>query len=175
MVVIESEGVDMRRLMCILFLLIISILAACEGDSENISLKELGIDISEGQLTHYIDTHGSFGDGNTYIQIKFRGDNANTVEKELKENENWIQLPLTSNLHTAVYGDEYSKSFVLSFDKEIPAMPEISNGYYYFKDRNSESTDSSDDTDLFSRYSFNFDIILYDTDEHILYIFKLDT
>jgi len=77
-------------------------------------------------------------------------------------------------VYKAVYGDEKYESLV-DIDENISQIPEMSSGYYYFKDRHSESKDSSDDTYLFSRSSFNFDIILYDIDEHILYIFQLDT
>jgi hypothetical protein len=140
-----------------------------------ISLRELGIDKDKGQLNNYIDTHGSLGDGSTYIEIEFAGENADATEEELKDNKNWIRLPLTNNLQSAIYGDEETISLMQSFGDEIPPIPEISNGFYCFYDRHSESTDTSDDSELFSRYSFNFDILIYDMDEHILYIYQLDT
>ncbi len=81
---------------------------------------------------------------------------------------------MTNNLQTAVYGNENFIS-LLNISDEIPSIPEITNGYYYFKDRHRDSTDNSDDTNLLGRNSFNFDIIIYDTEEDILYIFQLDT
>ncbi|MBP1756976.1 MAG: hypothetical protein H6Q59_3374, partial [Firmicutes bacterium] len=132
-------------------------------------------DKSKGYLNNYTDTHGGFlGDGCTYIEIQFSGDYTDTIENEFNENGKWRQLPLSKNLYKAVYGDEKYESLV-DIDENISQIPEMSSGYYYFKDRHSESKDSSDDTYLFSRSSFNFDIILYDIDEHILYIFQLDT
>lgn len=166
----------MRKMIFIVIILILSILTGCDdNNTDNLGLKELGIDKSKGQLDQYIDTHGSLGDGSTYIKISFDGENADTVENELKESKYWRQLPLSGNLQTAVYGDEDNLSLVDSFGNDIPSIPTISDGYYYFKDRHSESKDSSDDSALFSRYSYNFDIIIYDMEKHILYIFKLDT
>lgn len=168
--------ISMKKSLFVIFLLVISILAGCGiEDEEHIGLKELGIDKSKGSLSHSIDTHGSLGDGSTYIEIEFKGKNADTVEDELKSNKYWKPLPLSLCLNAAVYGNENMSSLVTSFDDGIPAIPDISNGYYYFKDRHSESTDSTDDSELFNRYSFNFDILLYDTDTHILYIYQLDT
>jgi hypothetical protein len=166
----------MKKLILVIFLLVISIIAGCGiEDVEHIGLKELGIDKSKGSLSNNIDTHGSLGDGCTYTEIEFKCENADTVEDELKSNKHWKQLPLSLILNAAVYGNENMNSLVTSFDEGIPAIPDISNGYYYFKDRHSESTDSTDDSELFNRSSFNFDILLYDMDTHILYIFQLDT
>lgn len=165
----------LRKLMCVIFILAISILTGCGDDSEDIYDSELGIDMSSGQITKSIDTHGSLGEGSTYIQVEFYGEDADTLENELKENDIWRKLPLSNNLRIAVYGDKNNMSLAQSFDEGIPAIPEISHGYYFFKDRHSDSLDSSDDLYLFSRYSFNFDILLFDSDEHIMYIFQFDT
>lgn len=101
-------------------------------------------------------------------------DSNNSDYNGLKDNEDWIPLPLTKNLQKIVFGvDDFVSIFQTS--NEIPELPVITNGYYYFKDRHSESTDSSDDTYLLSRSSFNFDVLIFDLDTHILYIFQLDT
>jgi hypothetical protein len=150
-------------------------LTGCDNENDNKKASdEFGIDLSDAIISKSIDTHGGFlGDGITYMEFKF--DHAVEVEKELKENKSWMPLPLSDNLQVVVYGDDDNKSLVQSFDKEVPAIPEVSEGYYYFKDRHSESTDSSDDSKIFKRNSFNFDIFIYDTAEHIMYFFQLDT
>ena len=48
-------------------------------------------------------------------------------------------------------------------------------GYWYFVDRNSENGDSSSDSEIFNRNSFNITVALYDLDENILYYLEFDT
>ncbi len=45
----------------------------------------------------------------------------------------------------------------------------------YYSDRHSESRNEKDDAELFNRMSFNFTIAIYDTDNHVLYYYELDT
>jgi len=56
-----------------------------------------------------------------------------------------------------------------------PAIPEVDNGYYYFRDRHYQSTDPTDDSGVLGRASYNFTIAIYDTDSKILYYMELDT
>ena len=167
-----------KHLFLYLFLLciiIISQLTACDKSSTYKGLDDLGIDKSEGYLNCYVDTHGGFhGDGCTYIELKFAGEYVDQLERKLEDMEEWIPLPLTKNLSKVVFGDQDFVS-IFQITDEIPELPKITQGYYYFKDRHSESTDSASDADLFNRYSFNFDLIIYDIETHILYIFQLDT
>jgi hypothetical protein len=67
----------MKKLIFLVFLLTMCILTGCKSNSiDNIGLKELGIDKSKGKLNNYVDSHGSMGDGCTYIEIQFDGNNA---------------------------------------------------------------------------------------------------
>jgi hypothetical protein len=171
----KIKGVEMRKLYWFVFLLIASMLMGCEDDSmDTIGLKELGIDQSKGEINNYVDTHGSLGDGVTYIEIKFSGDNAEDVESNLKDNENWIKLPLSNQLNTALYGTDDYISLLQSSD-ELPSIPEVSKGYYYFRDRYSDSMDSKEDAELLGRGSMNFDVVIYDIEKQILYIIQIDT
>ncbi len=166
----------MRKILCSALLVLLVILTGCKNNSLNRqNLKDLGIDISDGTIKQSIDTHGGMGDGSTYIEIEFSDEKAKDMEQGMKENEKWKLLPLTDNLQTAVYGNKSRESLITCFDEEIPAIPDIGKGYYYFYDRHYESKDHFDDTNLFGRYSFNFDVIIYDLGKHKLYLYQLDT
>ncbi len=119
-----------------------------------------------------LDTHGGFhGDGSYYLIL----DCSNNEEKALKKVENWNKLPLSENLNLIMNGgnkDGVTYGYELAEEAHIP---KIENGYYKFEDRSSESTDSSDDTELFDRGSFNFSIAIYDSDTNKMYYFEFDT
>ena len=72
-----------------------------------------------------------------------------------------------------MYGDE-SGQYGYDLAEEVN-IPEVTNGYYYFCDRHSDSIDSSDDTNLLSRASFNFTLAIYDSDTNRLYYVEFDT
>lgn len=118
------------------------------------------------------DTHGGFhGDGSCYLIL----DCSRNTEHAKKITQDWKQLPLTENLQLAMYGGEKNGvQYDYNFAEEAH-WPIIRNGVYKFVDRHSEAVDKSDDTNLFSRYSFNFSIALYDLDTNILYYFEMDT
>jgi hypothetical protein len=148
-----------------LLLVCIFTLWGCGGNENELSAfsKECGIDLTSGTLISSDDTHGGFhGDGRLLIATQYTDD---FLCEEMEENEYWKELPLSQNLQTFIYESA----------GETLSIPEIKNGYYYFYDRHSESTDSYDDTKLFDRKSFNFTFAIYDIDEHTLYWCKYDT
>jgi len=107
------------------------------------------------------------------------GDDENIVfVEELENNTSWSKLPLTDNLNIAVYGkktiSESIGPFVIN-DKGDACFPLVDNGYYFFLDRNSESKDEKDDTNLLNRNSFNFTVAIYDIDKKVLHYYELDT
>ena len=110
------------------------------------------------------DTHGGFlGDGSYYLIL----DCSSNTDAALNIVANWNPLPLSENLSLIMYGN-YGLS-------EEAHMPAIENGYYCFEDRHSEANDASDDSELFSRASFNFSLAVYDSDTNRLYYFEFDT
>lgn len=114
------------------------------------------------------DTHGGFhGDGTYYLTL----DCSQNKEVAMELVNSWNAFPLSQNLQTILYGSK-SRSSLLAEETNIP---EITNGYYYFCDRHSESTDASDDTNLFSRASYNFTLMIYDSDTDRLYYVEFDT
>lgn len=118
------------------------------------------------------DTHGGFiGDGTYHIAL----DCSKKKEKVLKTVSEWSELPLSENLQLMMYGGEkdgMTYGYNLAKNTNIPL---INNGYYCFLDRHSEAVDKYSDIDLFNRYSFNFSLVIYDTDTDILYYIRKDT
>lgn len=117
------------------------------------------------------DTHGGFlGDG-TYLLVL---DCAANREQAREKVGTWRELPLSEDLELMMYGGErngtrYYGSHLEGF------LPEIENGWYCFRDRHDKSTDSTDDSQLWGRGSFNFSLAVYDADTDWLYVIELDT
>ena len=97
----------------------------------------------------------------------------------MKTNPKWLPLPFSSNISRVVYGiesKEFSASSMIRYhDSDEVLIPPIKNGYYYFFDRHTESKNPKDDTELFNRCSYNFTLVIYDTDERMLYFIYYDT
>lgn len=162
----------MKKL-CILLCLCL-LLSGCSDEPDPLELvsDELGADVTSGTLVNYDGSHGEFhGDGVTALQIVI-------PSLSVPEGPNWHPLPLSENLSRALYGksgDGYRHAPLFTDEQGDPLLPRIESGCWFFLDRHSQSTDSSDDTDLFSRYSWNFTVAVYDSAAGILYFFRLDT
>lgn len=159
--------------------LIIALTACTSKNNVRYLSKVLGINMSGGTIVEYTDTHGGFhGDGDTYIKVEFDDRTSKILLEDLNNNQNWSGLPLSDNLYAAVYGKEYDSIIIRALVQDAdykPIIPNIEKGYYYFYDRNSESKNVKDDTELFNRYSYNFTIAIYDTMNQVLYYYELDT
>ena len=131
-----------------------------------------GFKTSEFTVVDEKDTHGGFhGDGDYYLILDCSG----KTEQAAELIENWSPLPLTENLQLIMYGGEKNGvSYGYNLAEEAH-WPIITNGVYKFVDRHSEAVDKSDDTKLFSRYSYNFSVAVYDLDTNTLYYFEFDT
>jgi hypothetical protein len=156
------------------------ITTACSTSNEKKGISQtLGIDLSNAKVLESMDSHGGFhGDGDTYVKMAFADDEREFFVKELEKNTAWSKLPLTDNLNIVVYGEkngfESLGPYVVNDNGEA-TFPFVENGYYFFLDRNSESKDVKDDTNLLNRNSFNFTIAIYDIDNHTLHYYELDT
>lgn len=128
----------------------------------------LGMRLTNGAVLAYEDTHGGFhGDGHTFAKIRLSG-----------QVPGWNALPMTKNLTLAFYGGMDGELLIGSLFRDAagePLLPPVENGWYFFQDRHSESTDPKDDTALFSRSSWNFTAAVFDADTNLLYYFELDT
>jgi len=176
-------GVSMKKRyfnILLLFLSISLIITACSSKKsiKDIS-KTVGISLPDGIISQNIDSHGSFnGDGITYVEVMFPKGEKETITEEIENNEGWRKLPLTNNLHTAVYGKKSPSGSTGPFvtdDDGNPLIPIVDNGYYFFIDRQEEGQEMKDDKKLLGGFSLNFTIAIYDTDNKILYYFELDT
>lgn len=167
----------MKKLFCILcVVLFICCLTSCSSNGKiNDISNTLGVDISDGTIISNIDTHGGFhGDGYIFVEMNFDDTAGENMAAHIAGINGWRSLPLSENLQTVVYGKDDGDVHYGPFidDNTIPA---VEHGYYYFYDRHSDSNNPKDDTDILKRYSFNFTIAIYDTDNNNLYYYELDT
>ena len=124
----------------------------------------------------YMDDHGGFhGDGENFVKIEFDKANGLNFLSQIEQNSGWNKIPLSENLNLIMYGGSRNNIDYAYNLAEKTGIPEIKNGYWYFIDRHSDSTDKKDDTELFDRYSLNFTLAMYNTDDNILYFFEIDT
>ena len=172
--------IKMRWNIISLGMVLLLTMTGCSSEKTNNVLSEIsktiGVDVSTGEVISESDSHGGFhGDGDTVIEIQFSD---TSLSDQIKDNEEWNAMPLTENLTALVYGIRTETSSIgpmIHSGDNIPVVPEIENGYYYFKDRHYESTDPKDDTNVLSRSSYNFTIAIFNADATILYYLELDT
>lgn len=141
------------------------------SDIIDLTMKQ-GFHKDDFTVVYEEDDHGGFnGDGQYCLVL----DCSHNKEKALRNVEDWKRLPLPKELEIILYGGEYDGSnYSSSFPDEVE-IPPITNGYYYFEDRHSESTDKDNPSGLLDRYSYNFEFAVYDADRDILYGIKEDT
>lgn len=136
---------------------------------------KIEIDIKGCKVKENIDTH-FIADGEVYITL----DCSNKSEYITKQISNWNKLPLSDNLKIELYGgyeDESTYRTGILEDNEDYTMPVISNGYYYFVDKQNKEAEKHSDKYLLDddRYSFNYYIAIYDIDTNKLYYIEDDT
>ena len=111
------------------------------------------------------ETHGGFlGDGETFVKLSC---------KNVELSDNWMELPLTESimqiLNLIQCDNNGCKSAIERYNINT------SNGYYYFRDRHSETINEYDDTELNNRSSYNFTMAIYNTDTNTIYYYEMDT
>lgn len=138
--------------------------------------RTLGINVQGGREIESHDTHGGFhGDGLMFTALEFADD---TAAVQASASSNWQPLPLSPTLTALAYGSDSGpirSGPYLTDSNGKSVLPAIQNGYYFFRDRHTQSTDSRDERDVLSRGSFNFTLALYDTDTNMLYYIEYDT
>ena len=148
------------------------LLTGCGKNSRASRAMEIADDlgIRESVLLTLEDSHGGFhGDGDTFVVLKAPG---------FQPGEDWQEFPLPENLSIALWGGTAGQTqwgSLLTDDSGEPLMPEVENGYYWFRDRHSKSTDETDPSALLTRSSFNFTLAVYDADSEKVYCFEKDT
>ena len=161
----------------LLFCFLTVSMAGCSAkDSHKEVSKALGINVEGGEELSYSDTHGGFhGDGTKYIVYSFSDETALT---SIKQSSLWAQLPLDADLNILIYGisdDTESIGPYVTDSNGTALFPLVENGYYFFKDRFSGSTENHNGADFLSRQAYNLTIAIYDSDAGILYYCEFDT
>lgn len=171
----------MRKICLIITVLILTIstMTSCSSKSEENELSTiLDIDVSSGTISHTQDSHGGFhNDGLLFTEITFT-DETESLKNEIKRSSLWTEMPLPESLNTLIYGNISSTQAIgpyITDEESNPLFPNVENGYYFFKDRHSESKNSGNDTDVLNRSSFNFTIAIYDEDTKTIYFAQMDT
>jgi len=153
-------------------LLLALLLTGCGKNARASQALEIAdtLGIRESSLLTLEDSHGGFhGDGETFVVFQAPG---------FRPGEDWQEFPLPETLSIALWGGmsgDMQWGSLLTGDSGEPLMPQLENGYYYFHDRHSESTDSRDPSGLLNRNSFNFTLAVYDADSQTVYYFEKDT
>lgn len=149
-----------KKILCVLLIAVLLAVGSLNWSKVHVA-RALQINLWAGTVLEDEDNHGGFhGDGSRWMVVKFKKD----ISEQLAEKDNWKELPLTQNLETAAH------DFAL-----FPDDLEVSEGYYYFRDRHSQSTDPTDDSQLLGRTSYNFDLAIYDSQTQTLYYSETDT
>lgn len=125
--------------------------------------RRLDISLPCGLVEQAWDSHGGFhGDGETLAVI--------ATELTRPQGQYWHSLPLTDNLKNLL-----SRSGLEGMDVMAQTVPGIEHGFYYFRDRHSESQDPASDDGILDRYSYNLTLAVYDSGTGTLYVWLLDT
>ncbi len=164
----------MKKVAFVIALGLILTLTACSNEiSYHDYVKDLcGLDIFGSTVISSEDSHGGFlGDGALIVEF----DCAEISDSVMQELSSWKTLPLSENLHLIMYGGTKDGVGYTHELAELYGIPEVHNGYYYFVDRHSDSADPASDSNLFSRSSWNFSLLIYDSDNAHLYLFEFDT
>ena len=155
----------------IMFLPVILLITGCSffNCSNDSIISNMGIKNTTCEIIEEKDTHSGFlGDGEYFAKIKCDNLKVSDLTKS------WYTLPLSEPLKEATELEHCnSKSCENIYERYN--IPNIENGYYYFKDRHSESTNTYDDTDINNRPSYNFTFAILDKDTNTIYYYELDT
>lgn len=125
--------------------------------------KDTGIDLSCGKIISENDTHGGFhNDGLEFVKIELE------FSEQFDDSKRWSQFPTSDTVSRLLDG-----SYLVDSNGEA-LIPYIANGYYYFKDRY-DITSKDYRKDVFARFSMNYTLAVYDSDNSILYYVRYDS
>ena len=147
-------------------------ITGCKNKTTDEYIKDkIDIDISFCTIEDEQDTPGGFhGDGDYVVKANCQEEQ----QKILSQLNGWNEFPLSENIQLIMYGgerDDVTYSYNLAQKANIP---KIDNGYYYFLNRHSDAVNEHSD-DIFDKYSFNFTLVLFDTDNSMFYYYEFDT
>lgn len=100
-----------------------------------------------------------------YKYIFSEGD-ARSFSLKIEELTSWSLLPLSEELELLMYGGiKNGMSYVYNIANKV-GLPKVKNGFWLLK---------NDHQGLLKEYSFDFTLAIYDSDNKLLYLFKVDT
>ncbi|MDO4617171.1 MAG: hypothetical protein Q4B03_06915 [Lachnospiraceae bacterium] len=152
----------------LVFVIILCAFCACgrEVVNDQAILKKIGHTELKTVSSNITDTHGAFhNDGVTFAVIELAEDSAAALTADITASPDWTGYPMNETVQTLV-------SNVLNKNDYIH-IPEISNGYYQLVDRHADK--NSDDDEFLSRSSYNFTLVIFNTDTNTLYYCEFDT
>ena len=160
----------MRLKKGVFLFLTVLLLTGCGKDSRASGEIADSLGIRESTLLTQEDSHGGFhGDGDTVMVFQ---------TPDFQPGEGWKAFPLPEPLSIALWGGRAGQvhwGSLMTGETGEPLMPELEDGYYYFRDRHHESTDPEDPSRLLDRSSFNFTLAVYDPASEKVYYFEKDT
>lgn len=119
--------------------------------------QSLQTSLVRGGVLRSWETHGGFhGDGETYVEV--------CGSSEIPDSPFWHPLP----------APEVFRKLAANCrdDNDACVIPEITEGYWYFRNRHPECTDPAAMEDY---GSWNYTLAVYDSVRQILYYYELDT
>ena len=157
----------MKKTIIILIPLLL-LVTGCTNCSNKDIISDLNLNKDKCKILETTDTHEGFlGDGDYFARIK-----CSKIEDKITKK--WNKLPLSNQLKEIMdmkqCDDKGCKDVYERYN-----IPNIKNGYYYFKDRHSDSVNTFDDSDINNRPSYNFTLAIIDKDTNIIYYYELDT
>ena len=154
------------------FLVILLILCGC-AKRDPIGYT-LGVDVSYGTVMNHRDDHGGFhGDGLLAVTVSFSKEQSGDLISKFQQTSGWHSFPMSENVCSALYGNGSRGALILGEDMD--PLPEIKEGWYFFRDRHPRAEDPFEDSALFSRGSFNVTLAVFDSETGMLYFYELDT
>ena len=140
----------MRKIILVIFLLVTSFcFSGCWGNALTKEAETaLGLSLSSAEVIEEWDTHGGFhGDGTSLIVFSVEDD------FEVNVKSKWQPYPLTETAYEYYY--EWGGMFDTP-NSEGKAIPEITNGYWYFEDTGPQNW-------IFSAFDENNNLLYYYT------------
>ena len=164
----------MKKLISLLIssLLIVS-LSACNLINDNDRFSDIsGINIDKLKLVDEYDSHGGFqNDGISYR--KYVANNYDIMQ-DIENDGRWKAFPLSKTVEMILYGINFNGAYIVDESQNV-LMPMVNDGYYLLIDRHSEAKDNDQEEDIFERYSLNYSVFVYDSENNFLYICEQDT
>lgn len=163
-----------KYIICLIFLLIFFAIAFFLLSKSDVGVKEFKKafkeNLSKGITSEELyNNYGGFHyEGKALYRFSFTNEQATAFINKIQKNKEWNILPMEESIDLAMYGGvKENRSYGCKFADEV-GLPKINNGYWRFVNRNNYN-------DLLNSYSFNFTLAIFDADNNVMYLFKIDT